>query len=649
MKKHELHNKLNNKLCNSLLVTYCSFLVVLLSLPSLSYAQIRVDRYLETGRNDLSKKNYSKAMQTFSRIIRVAPENFEGWYLRGLTKFYQNDLAGASHDLDEAIKLNPAVVNLFLMRGVIRDMRGDFYGALADFTEGIRIHPNHANLYYSRGSTRLRLGSYTQAIIDFDEALRIDERMVSAYVNRGIAKAQMMDNDGAFSDYNQAILLNPFLPDPHNRKGLLYYHMKEYQEALVSFGEAIQRDSTNPQHFYLRALSWYEMKRTDSCLNDLDRVLQRDPRHSLSYYNRAIIRAKLGDSDGAIEDYLKVNELHPYHILSFFNRGLIRRQTGDQLGALYDMDQAILIYPDFARAYQVRASIKRQLGDDLGAQTDLMLANEKITANLGKDEDDLAMNYADTTIQFADLIRLNSVFENSFNDAQLTGGMAREIVGLSRTRVTKDAAPESNEELFLQIDFGGANFALLENAKKLMTSPNQDVIRNALELAVKHQYNEATALLDPIVAQKDYQALLVRAQIRFDMIEFVKNTLSINQLVPMQLGNTVAQPQKKIHQQVDYNQVIQDYDFLIQYLPDVALVYFNRGVIHIYQRDLTAAIADFNKASELVPDYGAAWLNLGITKIKVNDKDQSGCLALSKAGELGLEEAYLLISKYCGR
>jgi hypothetical protein len=36
----------------------------------------------------------------------------------------------------------------------------------------------------------------------------------------------------------------------------------------------------------------------------------------------------------------------------------------------------------------------------------------------------------------------------------------------------------------------------------------------------------------------------------------------------------------------------------------------------------------------------------GLLKIKMGDK-KGGCLDLKKAGELGLEEAYELIKKYC--
>ena len=60
----------------------------------------------------------------------------------------------------------------------------------------------------------------------------------------------------------------------------------------------------------------------------------------------------------------------------------------------------------------------------------------------------------------------------------------------------------------------------------------------------------------------------------------------------------------------------------------------------------TAAIQDYNKAIELNPDYANAYYNRGLAKYKLGDKDGS-CLDWSKAGELGLSQAYDAIKEFC--
>ena len=57
-------------------------------------------------------------------------------------------------------------------------------------------------------------------------------------------------------------------------------------------------------------------------------------------------------------------------------------------------------------------------------------------------------------------------------------------------------------------------------------------------------------------------------------------------------------------------------------------------------------ISDFIKAIEINPNDAEAYYNRGIAKIKLGQKD-SGCLDLSKAGELGDSQAYEAIKDLC--
>jgi len=58
------------------------------------------------------------------------------------------------------------------------------------------------------------------------------------------------------------------------------------------------------------------------------------------------------------------------------------------------------------------------------------------------------------------------------------------------------------------------------------------------------------------------------------------------------------------------------------------------------------SIQDFNKTIELNPKLTEAYSGRGVAKIVLGQKD-SGCLDLSKAGELGFEKAYQYIKEYC--
>ena len=58
------------------------------------------------------------------------------------------------------------------------------------------------------------------------------------------------------------------------------------------------------------------------------------------------------------------------------------------------------------------------------------------------------------------------------------------------------------------------------------------------------------------------------------------------------------------------------------------------------------AIDDFSKAIEINPKDSKAYSMRGIAKYKINDKN-GACLDWSKAGELGEDNAYNIIRKFC--
>ena len=71
-----------------------------------------------------------------------------------------------------------------------------------------------------------------------------------------------------------------------------------------------------------------------------------------------------------------------------------------------------------------------------------------------------------------------------------------------------------------------------------------------------------------------------------------------------------------------------------------------RGIFKYKIGDYLGAINDYSKAIELDPKFADAYYNRGLAKLGLSKKE-SGCLDLSKAGELGYAEAYEMIKKYC--
>ena len=81
-------------------------------------------------------------------------------------------------------------------------------------------------------------------------------------------------------------------------------------------------------------------------------------------------------------------------------------------------------------------------------------------------------------------------------------------------------------------------------------------------------------------------------------------------------------------------------------MPQLPFVYYNLGNLYCLSSDLPEAINQYTKSLELYPNLKEAYFNRGLVLIFLKDKEK-GCIDLSKAGELGVEDAYSVIKKYC--
>ena len=102
----------------------------------------------------------------------------------------------------------------------------------------------------------------------------------------------------------------------------------------------------------------------------------------------------------------------------------------------------------------------------------------------------------------------------------------------------------------------------------------------------------------------------------------------------------------------DYILVIKEYNCLIAANPNNKVTYNyygGRGWAKYQLYDYRGAIEDLTRSIQLSnnpKDVKLEYLRRGLARIRLKDKN-SGCLDYSKAGELGMSNAYDTIKKYC--
>lgn len=638
-------------------------------------AQYNRDYFFYIGRRQMMENDFKEAIRTLNVLLRFDEKAYEGYFLRGIAKYNLDDLLGAEADFTEAIERNPVFTTAFTYRAITRSRLGNYDDALNDFREAIELRPDLPNPYYSRGVTRLLNQQFEEAIEDFDNFIRYEKKVADAYINRGVCYLHLKDTVRAYSDFDMGIRTNRESPIGYNRRGVLLLQQNRLAEAEQDFDLAVKCDSTLAMSFFNRALVYNETNRPVQSLADLDRVIQLDSTSSITYFNRAIIRSQIGDYNRALDDYNKVADLSPNNVLVYYNRALLYQQLGEIERAKDDYTKAIELYPDFANAYLGRSYLRYLLRDFKGSRSDKQIAERKIAEYKSRLNDTTYSIYADTTRRFNKLLSFDAKFAGSSFERITSRRTNNEKVALlpmfkftfSQDSVAHTAtaskyhSQRANDFIkrldnpLLTISCRESNLApdtlvainrRMKSAAVSSTASFEQLFQRAISEMLVKQYTNAINTYNAAikVAPTNPFTYLNRATTQAEMIDFIASIENAYQRISIE-SDPAQQLHSRITRTYSYDEAIADLTKAIELYSGFAYAYYNRANLMALSGKLPEAYEDYSKAIELNPNFAEAYYNRGLIQIYMKDT-RKGCLDISKAGELGIDDAYEVLKVY---
>ena len=188
-----------------------------------------------------------------------------------------------------------------------------------------------------------------------------------------------------------------------------------------------------------------------------------------------------------------------------------------------------------------------------------------------------------------------------------------------------------------------------------LSAAQQEFLR-ALADSRDRQYNLAQTHYDDALAATpatDVEALyrafyyMNRGVLRADMIEFISSIESNVQSLSMDdSGNTRARVKDRVTRSYDYSEAIADLVEADRIVGNIPYILYDLANLYCLSSDFVKAIENYTKAISAFPYLGDAYFNRGLVQIYLKDREK-GCIDLSRAGELGVEDAYGVIKKFC--
>jgi len=639
------------------------FIWLFSAITSTSFGQLNKSYFFNQGRYFLSREQFPEAISSLNQLIRVDTTIAEAWFLRGVAKYYLNDLHGALSDFSKTISQNPVYSQAYLYRAVVLSQFSRFNQAFLDFEMAIDLRPNSPDAYYSRGISYLLTQQPEKAIKDFSQVIKFEPKNIEAWLNRGIAHLMNNDTLSALKDYQHAIPLNPFNAQPYSKRGRLYYEMGKYQQALADLNQAIKLDNSSSINYFLRALTHSALEDLGNAIDDLDKAISLSPDNALSIYNRALIMWQMGDTKAALMDFDRVSELNPDNMLAYFNRGVLLYELENFSDAIDDFTTAIELFPDFARAYLIRSSAYARLGNWSESESDRVFAHS--IAERYSDQHNQPLT--DTSEHFKNLIAFSADFSQATIIPSLDGYDSKpiDILPFVRVSLTSRENLKTTTQNFIPIDTLNHQLYDTDLQFVLQTSHdigslnfvdiiNQNTFIKALTEGIRHsaegKFNKAVEWYEKSIQllPANPLALLNLAVEKAEMVSFIASfekevgSIDFNQN-PRRTSKSTPKAGIEL---ISFEESLELLNQLEIIIPNNHIVYYNKANVFALSGDMDNAILLYDKAIEINPHMAEAWYNRGLIYLMLKDNEK-GCSNLGKAGELGIKQAYLIIHRFC--
>lgn len=621
-----------------------------------SKAQFNKAYFFYKGEELISRGNYADAIPILNTLLNVDSTIHEAWFLRGVARYYQNDLVGAGNDFSKCLNINPLFSQAYQYNAMVLQQLGKSVESIECIQKAIELRPASAQYLFTYGVILFQQEQYHDALYAFNQVLKIDDRIPDAWVNRGTTRLMLSDSSGALTDYTAAINLNPFNANPYLRRGALYAQQSNYPLALQDLNQAIGIDSTLTQAYFTRALVFYYQKHYSQALSDLNKVLQLEHRNTLALFNRAIISYEVGNPESAIDDLTRLSSIIPTNVLVHYYLASIRYELGYLPMALENINKAITIFPEFTNAYRLRAEIKTKKGDLKGAEADIAQGNRLAQAYSNRAINDIA-SVIDSTGKLKRLLSLDEELDitSSISMEQLRTRILTIVYPIITLKVDKivNAKPRnwqsSNLRQILATHSCRGYSLFFEYDTINQYSQLETIATDSLSgicKAIAHlQGNYYTAAMKEFseTLKGDSSNTLFRlAEVlaKIKMTQFVENVKNKS----LQSGNSNIS-QKTIDNEpfitagndLKTIALVNDYEGIVPY---------NIGVMFMHIENNDLAIEWFSKAISINPLIHGAWYNRGLLYL-VNNETIKGCSDLRKAVNLGNNQASEVVARFC--
>src|SRR6266436_136356 len=167
-------------------------------------------------------RRFEDAVASYDRALTILPDFPEARdnrkYALGMVYFESGKFEQAQYIFDEAVRLNPLLLDGMCIRGIALMRLRRHQEALDCFDRALSIKPDFVEALSNRATALLELNRFDEALAGFDAVLAIDSTHANSWNNRGNALTSVKRFEEAIDSYDRALALQPDFPEAKDNR-----------------------------------------------------------------------------------------------------------------------------------------------------------------------------------------------------------------------------------------------------------------------------------------------------------------------------------------------------------------------------------------------------------------------------------------------
>ncbi len=196
-------------------------------------------RQLQAALDHQRAGRISEAVKVCRRVVREAPDSFEGIYLLAMLHAEQRDLPGAIEMFRRATGMRPEFADAQYNLAVALSMAARHEEAAKYYEQILQTNPRHLDARNNYAASLLASGRAQEALQQYDQSIALNSASADVYNNRGMALQHLRRFEQALDDYDKAVTLRPDFAQAHVNRGNTLVSLRRPDDALASYRRAV--------------------------------------------------------------------------------------------------------------------------------------------------------------------------------------------------------------------------------------------------------------------------------------------------------------------------------------------------------------------------------------------------------------------------